>query len=225
MSQSFSQRAPFNDWWFCSECLIRCFRTISNIYRENDEAERAEQALGWVIKLKDNMKPPVTLARKGAKTDEQKKELNRLEEKAIFNAAQLFRELLTNLPFMSSAIQSFLGVNWKDCNWEDSDAPEEIDEDIGFPKKEQKEKSVDPRIAELFWGPKTQRDEGIRSGDVEDGGLPGIIYSLLLAEKTASGRAPTEYGQGMLVSVRRRWRLDGRSDGYVVYGQVSRQIR
>ncbi len=56
---------------------------------------------------------PVMAARKGMKTDEEKAELKKLEETAIFNAAQMFRDLLINLPFMSSAIQSFLGVNWE----------------------------------------------------------------------------------------------------------------
>ncbi|MER2519150.1 MAG: hypothetical protein ABTQ34_00480 [Bdellovibrionales bacterium] len=200
MSQSFSQRAPFNDWWYWSECLVKRLRTMADLYRENDEVERAEQANGWVKKLKDNVMPPITLARKGAKTDEQKKELKALEEEAIFNAAQMFRELLTNLPFMSSAIQSFLGVNWQDCNWDDPNAQEEIDEDTGLPIKKKKKKGGDTRVTELFWGPKARQDEGIRSGNVGDGGLPGILYNLLLAEKTTSNRAPTEYGQAMLAS-------------------------
>lgn len=201
MPQTFSQRAPFNDWWYWSECLIKRLRTLAALYREHDELERAEVADAWVKKLKDNVMPPITLARKGAKTEEQKKELKGLEEEAIFNAAQMFRELLTNLPFMSSAIQSFLGVDWKDCNWEDPNQPEEIDEDTGLPiKKKKKKGSGDARLTELFWGPKARQDEGIRSGNVADGGLPGILYNLLLAEKTTSNRAPTEYGQAMLAS-------------------------
>jgi hypothetical protein len=139
-------------------------------------------------------------ARKGMKTDEQKAELKKLEEDAIFNAADMFRQLLVNLPFMSSAIQDFLGVNWQDCNWEDPNAPEEFDEETGLPIKKKKKKSGDGRITELFWGPKARQDEGIRSGEVADGGLPGILYNLLLAEKSSSSRAPTEYGQAMLVS-------------------------
>lgn len=201
MPQSFSQRAPFNDWWYWSECLMKRLRTMAALYREHDEPERAEQADGWVKKLKDNVMPPISAARKGAKTDEQKRELKTLEEEAIYNAAQMFRELLTNLPFMSSAIQSFLSVNWQDCKWEDPNTAEEIDEDTGLPiKKKKKKSSGDSRITELFWGPKARQDEGIRSGKVEDGGLPGILYNLLLAEKTTSNRAPTEYGQAMLAS-------------------------
>lgn len=199
MSQSYSQRAPFNDWWYWSECLVKRFRTISEIYKENGEVERSEQAGDWAKRLKDNCMVPVMAARKGMKTDEEKAEISRLEEEAIFNAAEMFRELLANLPFISSAIQDFLYVNWEDCKWEDPSEEEEgFDEYTGLPiKKKKKQGSGDKRLAELFWGPKNRLDEGIRSGEVKDGGLPGILYNLMLAEKSSSNRSPTDYGQVM----------------------------
>ena len=175
---------------------------MGDLYRENGEIERAEQATDWSKKLKDNCLTPVVAARKGLKTDEQKAEVKKLEEAAIFNCAQMFRDLLVNLPFMSSAIQDFLYVTWQECKWEDPTEVEEIDEDTGLPiRKKKKKGSGDMRITELFWGPKARQDEGIRSGKVEDGGLPGILSNLLLAEKTTSSRSPTEYGQSMLASV------------------------
>jgi hypothetical protein len=201
MAQTYAQKAPFNDWWYWSECLVKRLRTIADLYRENGEAERGDQASQWSKKLKDNCMVPVTAARKGTKTEEQKAELKKLEEDAIFNSAHMFRELLVNLPFMSSAIQDFLYVNWQECKWDDPSDTEEIDEDTGLPKKKKKKKAGDVRITELFWGPKNRQDEGIRSGKVEDGGLPGILNNLLLAEKTTSSRSPTEYGQAMLASV------------------------
>ncbi|MDR3425758.1 MAG: hypothetical protein P4M13_11930 [Alphaproteobacteria bacterium] len=201
MAQSYSQKAPFNDWWYWSECLVKRLRTMGELYRENGELERGEQATGWAKRLKDNCMTPVVAARKGMKTDEQKAEVKKLEEDAIFSAAEMFRELLVNLPFMSSAVQDFLGVKWQDCKWEDEKEEEEIDEDTGLPiRKKKKKGSGDQRITELFWGPKARQDEGIRSGKVEDGGLPGILMNLLMAEKTTSSRSPTEYGQAMLAS-------------------------
>ncbi|HEU0118467.1 MAG TPA: hypothetical protein VFR09_07515, partial [Alphaproteobacteria bacterium] len=166
------------------------------------ENERANIAHDWSKRLKDNCMVPVVQARKGMKTDAEKAELKKLEEEAIFNAANMFRELLVNLPFMSSAIQDFLGVSWQDYKYEDPNEPEEIDELTGLPVKKKKKKSGsgDTRITELFWGPKARQDEGIRSGKIEDGGLPGILANLLMAEKTASSRAPTDYGQAMMAS-------------------------
>ncbi|MDD3288352.1 MAG: hypothetical protein PHX43_05035 [Alphaproteobacteria bacterium] len=200
MAQSYSQRAPFNDWWYWSECLVKRFRTIADIYKENGEMERSQQSAEWAKKLKDNCMVPVMAARKGMKTDEEKAEINRLEEESIVNAADMFRELLANFPFISSAVQDFLYVNWEDCKWEEeTEAEEEFDELTGLPiSKKKKKKSVeDLRLTELFWGPKARQDEGIRSGEVKDGGLPGILYNLMLAEKTSSNRAPTDYGQVM----------------------------
>jgi hypothetical protein len=200
---SYSQRAPFNDWWYWSECLVKRLRTLGELYKENNEAERATTANDWAKRLKDNCMVPVMAARKGLKTDEQKAEVKKLEEEAIFNAATMFRELLINLPFMSSAIQDFLGVNYMDCKWDEAapGADEEIDEATGLPKKKKKKKSSgDSRISELFWGPKARQDEGIRSGKITDGGLPGILANLLMAEKSSSSRAPTDYGQAMLAA-------------------------
>ena len=198
MATTYSQRAPFNDWWYWSECLVKRFRTIADIYKENGEMERSEQAATWSKKLKDNCMVPVMAARKGMKTDEEKENVRELEEEAIVNAADMFRELLTNLPFVSSAIQDFLFIEWQDCKWEEpDDNKEEVDEDTGLPIKKKKKKGGDSRISELFWGPKTRQDEGIRSGKVEDGGLPGILFNLLAAERASSNRAPTDYGQVM----------------------------
>jgi hypothetical protein len=197
---SWSQRAPFNDWWYWSECLVKRLRTLADLYRENGETERSNVAADWSKRLKDNCMVPVTAARKGMKTDAEKAELKRLEEEAIFNAANMFRELMANLPFMSSAIQDFLGVTWEECKWEEPNAEEEFDENGLHIKKKKKKSSGDTRIIELFWGPKARQDEGIRSGKVQDGGLPGILFNLMAAEKTSSSRSPTEYGQAMLAS-------------------------
>ena len=200
MAQTYAQRAPFNDWWYWSECLVKRLRTMAELYKENSETERAALGNDWAKRLKDNCMTPVMAARKGMKTDAEKAALKKLEEESIFNAAKMFRELLVNLPFMSSAIQDFLGVNWQDCKWDDPNEPEEFDEDTGLPKKKKKKSVGDTRISELFWGPKARQDEGVRSGRVEDGGLPGILGNLLAAEKGSSSRAPTEYGQAMLAA-------------------------
>ena len=200
--KSYSQRAPFNDWWYWSECLTKRLRTLGDLYKENGEAERAHMANDWAKKLKDNCLVPVVAARKGMKTDEEKAELKKLEETAIFNCVEMFRELLINLPFMSSAIQDFLGVNWQDCKWDEDDSDkEEFDDVTGLPiKKKKKKGGGDTRVTELFWGPKARQDEGIRSGTVADGGLPGILANMLTAEKTSSSRSPTDYGQAMMAS-------------------------
>ncbi len=201
MAQTYAQKAPFNDWWYWSECLVKRLRTMGELYSENGEIERGDIAKDWAKRLKDNCMTPIMAARKGMKTDEQKAEVKKLEEAAIFNAAEMFRELLVNLPFMSAAIQDFLGVNYMDAKWEDpNEDKEEIDEDTGIAKKKKKKGTGDQRITELFWGPKARQDEGIRSGKIEDGGLPGILYNMLMAEKTTSSRQPTEYGQAMMAS-------------------------
>ncbi len=201
MAQNYSQKAPFNDWWYWSECLVKRLRTLGDLYKDNNEPERGDQAMEWAKRLKDNCLTPVIAARKGLKTDEQKAEVKKLEEEAIFAAAEMFRDLLVNLPFMSSAIQDFLYIDWQDCKWDDEGEKEEIDEDTGLPiRKKKKKRSGDQRVTELFWGPKARQDEGIRSGKPEDGGLPGILMNLLMAEKTTSSRSPTEYGQAMLAS-------------------------
>ena len=205
MAKSYSQRAPFNDWWYWSECLVKRLHTLAALYKENGEPERGAVATEWAKKLKDNCMKPVVEARKNPKTDEAKAALKKLEEDAIMEAAKMFRELLINLPFMCTAIQQFLGIDWQECKWEDPNEQdeEELDEETGLPKKKKKKKkggSGDTRIMELFWGPKARQDEGLRSGKVPDGGLPGILNNLLMAEKTSSNRAPTEYGQAMLAS-------------------------
>lgn len=195
MAQRYAQRAPFNDWWYWSECLVKRFRTLEEIYRSEGEMERASEIGALAQRLKDNCAAPVEAMRKGMKTEEQKAEVKQLEEKAIYVAAGLFRDILYNFPFLSSAAQDFLGVRWDELTWEE--APEELDE-LGQPiNKKKKRSSGDMRIMELFWGPKARQDEGIRSGRVEDGGLPGILYNLMMAEKTSSNRAPTEYGKFM----------------------------
>jgi hypothetical protein len=203
MAQSYSQKAPFNDWWYWSECLVKRLRTMGELYRENGEAERGEQANDWAKKLKENCMTPVVEARKGLKTDEQKAAVKQLEEVAIFSAALMFRDLLVNMPFMSSSLQDFLAIGWQDCKWEDPNEVEEIDEDTGLPIRKKKSKSgaIDARIIELFWGPRARQDEGIRSGKSDDGGLPGILANLLMAEKTTSSRSPTDYGQAMMASI------------------------
>ncbi len=175
---------------------------MAELYRENGENERGAIANDWAKKLKDNCMVPVMAARKGMKTDEEKAEIKKLEEKSIFIAAGMFRELLLNLPFMSKAIQDFLSVNWEDCKWDEPEGEEEIAEYPGLPvkKKKKKKSGGDTRIIELFWGPKARQDEGIRTGRVEDGGLPGILMNLLAAEKSSSSRSPTDYGQAMLAA-------------------------
>ena len=201
MAKSYSQRAPFNDWWYWSECLVKRLRTMAELYRDNGENERGSIASDWAKKLKDNCMAPVIEARKGHKTDEEKANLKKLEEKAIMAAAGMFRELLLNLPFMSKSIQDFLSVEWQECKWDEPDGEEEVDEYTGLPiKKKKKKTGGDQRIIELFWGPKARQDEGIRSGKVEDGGLPGILMNLLAAEKSSSSRTPTDYGQSMLAA-------------------------
>lgn len=195
MAQRYSERAPFNDWWYWSECLVKRFRTMEEIYREEGELERATDIGAQAQKLKDTCMKPVEEIRKGMKTDEDKAKIKQLEEEAIYICAEMFRDILFNFPFMSQSIQDFLGVKWNELTWEEP--AEELDA-FGNPVKKKKRRgSGDTRIMELFWGPKARQDEGIRSGKVEDGGLPGILYNLMLAEKSSSNRAPTEFGKFM----------------------------
>jgi len=199
MAQTYSQKAPFNDWWYWSECLVKRFNTIAEIYKENGEMERSNEIAEIAHKLKINCMTPVMAARKGMETDEQKEEIRRLEEEAIVNAVEMFRKILTDFPFISNAIQDFLYVYWEDVKWEE-ETEDNIDEITGLPKKPAKKSASDQRITELFWGPIERQDEGIRSGKVEDGGLPGLLYNLMVAEKTASSRTPTDFGQLMQAS-------------------------
>jgi len=194
MAQSYSERAPFNDWWYWSECLGKCFRAMESLYREHGEPERAAELGAIAAKLKETCNVPVTYMRNGLKTDEQKAEVKRLEEEAIGICAGMFRDILYNFAFISSAIQTFLGIVWSDLTWDEP--PEEFDE-FGNAKPKKKRSSGDTKILELFWGPQARPDEGIRSGRVADGGLPGILYNLLLAEKTSSTRQPTGHGKFM----------------------------
>ena len=206
MAQTYTERAPFNDWWYWSECLVSRFRTIAEIYKENGEQERAALASEWSKRLKDNCMTPVKAAREGMDSTERKAKIRHLEEDAIYNAAMMFRDLLANFPFISSAIQDFLYVNWEECKWPSHKNMEEIDEETGLPIKKKKRRSGgDDRVSELFWGPKDREDEGIRSGVVEDGGLPGILYNLLQAEKVSSNRTPTDYGQVMQASAAQQY--------------------
>ena len=197
MAQTYAQRAPFNDWWYWSECVVKRFKTIADIYKENGEFDRASQLDEWARKVKDNCMVPVMEARKGMNTDEQREAVRKLEEEAIFNTAQMFRDILTNFPFISSAIQDFLYVSWEACKWPDEeDEKDGYDEETGLVIKKKKKKSGgDSRVTELFWGPRERQDEGIRSGRVEDGGLPGLLFNMVSAEKTSSNRSPTDYGQ------------------------------
>lgn len=195
MAQTYTERAPFNDWWYWSECLIKRFRTLEEIYREEGETQRAFEIGELATKLKDTCMKPVNEIRKGMKTDEDKALVKKLEEEAIYICADMFRDILHNFPFMAQAAQDFLGVKWNELTWDEP--PEELDE-FGNPVKKKKKKgSGDIRIMELFWGPKARQDEGIRSGKIADGGLPGILYNLMQAEKSSSNRAPTEFGKFM----------------------------
>ena len=178
-TQTTAQRAPFNDWWYWSECLAKRFKTLAEIYNENGEVECGKQASDLAERLEDNCMNPVIAARKGVKTDEEKAEVKRREELSILEAVRMFRYLLADLPFISSAIQDFLYTYWEDVRWQEGD----------------EEKANNARITELFWGPRQWQDEGIRSGHVEDGGLPGILFNLLQAEKTTSGRPSTDYSR------------------------------
>jgi hypothetical protein len=194
MPQRYSERAPFNDWWYWSECLVKRFKTMEDLYREQGDAERANDIGAQAKHIKDICMVPVEAIRKGHKTEEQKVEIKRLEEAAIYDIAALFRDVLYNFPFMSSAIQEFLGVKWDELTWdEDTDEVDEFGEKV----KKKRRSSGDTRIMELFWGPKARQDEGIRSGKVDDGGLPGILNNLMMAEKSSSNRAPTDFGQFM----------------------------
>ena len=146
MAQSYSQKAPFNDWWYWSECLVKRFKTISDLYRENaispEDRERSQLTDDWAKKLKDNCNTVVNEMRKGLKTDEQKKKIKELEEEAIFKCATLFRELLMEFPLIAETIQQFLDVYWEDCRWEDpTKKVEELDEN-GLPVKKKKKKGT-----------------------------------------------------------------------------------
>jgi hypothetical protein len=195
-----SQRAPFNDWWYWSECLLKRFRTIAEIYRDNGETDRAADINVWVKQFQENCKPAVAAMQPLPKTDADKAALVQLEEAAIAASATTFRDVLFNLPFISQSVQDLTYGKWEDYQWPEEPKAEEIDENTGLPIPRKPPPKVDARLAELFWGPKQRPDEGIRSGRYKDGGLPGILYNLLAAEKTTSTRAPTDYGKVMQAS-------------------------
>jgi hypothetical protein len=202
--QSYSQRAPFNDWWYWSECLIKRYMTVGEIFRENAEHDRATKASEWVKSLKENPKGAIAIMQKGAKTDEDKAKLKQEEEKAIGIWAGWFRQILNELPFISDAVQNLTYSSWEDCRWVTEEPQEEIDEITGLPLPKKKIVKPETRLSEFFWGPKGREDEGVRSGRFTDGGLPGILYNLLAAERTNSTRAPTDYGRAMAISAQQQ---------------------
>ena len=57
MAQTYSQKAPFNDWWYWSECLVKRFRTISDLYKENaispEDRERGTMTDERIVPLSD----------------------------------------------------------------------------------------------------------------------------------------------------------------------------
>ena len=141
-----------------------CALWLSFIRKMGNPSVEAPHPIG-PKRLKDNCMTPVVAARKGLKTDEQKMEVKKLEEEAIFSAGDhVSRTACQSSLYVESAIQDFLAVKWADCKWDDADAPEEIDENTGQVKKKKKKRVGDTRISELFWGPKARQDEGIRSG-------------------------------------------------------------
>ncbi|QQR69917.1 MAG: hypothetical protein IPI58_04525 [Alphaproteobacteria bacterium] len=208
MAQTYSQRAPFNDWWYWGECLIKRFGTAAEVYRENGERERADELAMLARRLKDNFAKPVNAARGSMKTEQEKRKVQELEEEAIFNAATMYRDIIANLPFISQALQDFLYCSWQTTCWPKDEQNGEEGEDGktgggktgGGGKAGGGPNAREAKIIEIFWGPREHQDEGIRSGQVADGGLAGIIYNLLVAERTNSSRTPTDYGQAMQAS-------------------------
>lgn len=201
---NYLKKAPFNDWWYWSDVLAKRLRTAADIYRENDEKERGQEIGAIAKKLYDLFIGPARKGQKGGpKTPEEKAALKKEEEAAIFEAVNIWRDVLNNLPFISQTLEGFMGLKWRD-----------IDPNVPADKKDTKKedekgksssaasgsaggapkpKKIDARAVELFWGPKGRYDEGIRSGSAKDGGLAGILMNYLNAEKSNSNRSPTEY--------------------------------
>jgi hypothetical protein len=217
---TYSQKAPFNDWWYWSECLVKRFRTCAEIYRENDDSIRATDLDATATYLKNLFLEPARGISMPPKDDKGKYEQKQKEENAILDAANKFREILIAFPMLSSAVQSLSGVKWDSCAWEGMEIKThgwhtvDTESDTNKGKKSGKTggsagteggPKVDKRMQELFWGTQARPDEGIRSGKVEDGGLPGIIYNLLVAEKAASNRTPTEYRTEGLKNAMGKW--------------------
>jgi hypothetical protein len=210
---NYRQKAPFNDWWYWSDVLGKRLRTIADVYRENDEKERAKEIADVAKKLYDLFIGP---ARKGQKAKtmkpEEKEALAKEEESAIYDACNVWRETLNNLPFISQTVEGFLNLKWQEIDpnpkakgnkdGEDGKTGDQTKSGTQTGKTgdgkaasttSPKAKKIDPRAVELFWGPKGRYDEGIRSGLPKDGGLPGILLNYLNAEKSSSNRSPTEY--------------------------------
>lgn len=192
----FTAKAPFNDWWYWSDVLAKRLRTVADIYRENDERERADEMAGIAKKLYELFIGPARKGQKGVKEAAAKAALAKEEEDAIREAVDIWRDMLSTLPFVSQAMESYLLLQWRDIdpNPKKKDGDGKSDETgSGGAAAPAKKKQIDPRAVELFWGPKGRYDEGIRSGLAADGGLPGILMNYLVAEKKSSNRTPTEY--------------------------------
>ena len=195
---NYLKKAPFNDWWYWSDVLAKRLRTAADIYRENDEKERSQEIAATAKKLYDLFIGPARKGQKGGPKEPAEKEaLKKEEEAAIFEATNIWRDTLQNLPFISQALEGFLDLQWRDID--PNEKPEDKDKDKDKGKAGDgkggaaKPKKIDTRAVELFWGPKGRYDEGIRSGVPKDGGLPGILMNYLHAEKSNSNRSPTEY--------------------------------
>lgn len=207
---NYLKKAPFNDWWYWSDVLAKRLRTVADIYRENDERERSQEIGAIAKKLYDLFIGPARKGQKGGPKEPAEKEaLKKEEEAAIFEATNVWRDVLNNLPFISQGVEGFFALQWRDIDPNDKPGEKKDEKD-----KEKsggsgtsgsaaaggsgtgggaKPKKIDPRAVELFWGPKGRYDEGIRSGSPKDGGLPGILMNYLHAEKSNSNRSPTEY--------------------------------
>ena len=194
------KKAPFNDWWYWSDVLAKRLRTAGEIYKENDERERATELGGTATRL---TKLFGDIAQKGmrAKTEAEKDALKKEEEDAIYEGTNIWRDLLSSLPFVSEHMETFQNVMWRDVD------PLKAKTETGEKEKDGKTSGgkaaggkspalggkAMARAVELFWGPDGRFDEGLRSGLPVDGGLPGILMNMLLAEKSNSNRTPTEY--------------------------------
>lgn len=194
---NYLKKAPFNDWWYWSDVLVKRLRTVADIYRENDERERSQEIGATAKKLYDLFIGPARKGQKGGpKTPEDKAALKKEEEEAIFHAVEMWRDILNNLPFISQTVEGFLDLKWQEIDPHEKKKGEKDKDQAGSAGSgtgKPKPKKIDSRAVELFWGPKGRYDEGIRSGNPADGGIAGILMNYLRAEKTSSNRSPTEY--------------------------------
>ena len=216
----YTKKAPFNDWWYWSDTLVKRLRTVADIYRENDEKERGDEMAAMARKLYNLFIGPAQKGQK-AKDAAAKAALAPEEEKAIDEAVHLWQDVLAFLPFVSQTMESYLNVAWPDLD--PNEKTKEDSEDGADSGKASsgtasagssggaKPKKIDSRAVELFWGPKGRADEGIRSGSPKDGGLPGILATMLMAEKTNSSRTPTEYKNEKDNTL--HWRADNKMKG------------